>query len=230
MFAVITGASRGVGKALAYKYAEYGYDLVLTCEKNIEILNNIKEDIETKYKKKVIAKKGLLERDDLPDDTYILINNAGKCDYNLLQDISYERYKEIIYANLDCAFLTTKIVSKKLLKNKQGIIINISSMWGILGSSMESIYSMTKGGINAFTKSLAKEFKESNVDVIAFALGAVDTDMNMHLTDEERKEFIKTLDNGKMWIADEVAEKIYNIVSNRKYNTGDIIEVNNGLM
>lgn len=230
MFAVITGASRGIGRALAYKYAEHGYDLVLTCEKNVEALNNIKEYINTKYKKNVIAKKGLIEKDDLPDDIYILINNAGKCDYNLLRDVSYERYKEIVYANLDYTFLTTKIVSEKLFKNKQGIIINISSMWGILGSSMESVYSMTKGGINAFTKSLAKEFKDSNVDVVGFALGAVDTDMNKHLPDEERKDFIKTLDKGKMWTTDEIAEKIYNIITNKKYSTGDIIELNNGLM
>ena len=71
-----------------------------------------------------------------------------------------------------------------MLKEKQGVIINISSMWGILGASMESIYSMTKGAINALTKSLAKEFKDSNVDVLAFALGAVDTEMNNHLNDD----------------------------------------------
>lgn len=102
-------------------------------------------------------------------------------------------------------------------------------MWGILGSAMESVYSMTKGGINAFTKSLAKELKESNVDVIATALGAVDTEMNSHLDDKERDEFLKTLDDGKMFTVEEVADKIYDIVSGKKYITGDIIEMNNGL-
>ena len=101
MFAIITGASGGIGRALAYKYAEHGYDLVLTCEKNVEALNNIKEDINTKYKKKVIAKKGLLENVDVPDDIYILINNAGKCDYNLLQDVSYERYKTPLLRSME---------------------------------------------------------------------------------------------------------------------------------
>lgn len=230
MFAVITGASRGIGRALAYKFAEHGYDLILTCEKSLELLDSIKSDIQKKNNRKVIIKKGLIEESDLPDDIYILINNAGKCDYHLLQDTTYEKYKELIYSNLDYTFLTTKVVSEKLIKNKQGIIVNISSMWGILGSSMESIYSMTKGGINAFTKSLAKEFKESNVDVIAFALGAVDTEMNNHLTDEERKDFIKTLDDEKMWTADEVALKIYDIVVAKEYNSGDIIEFNNGLI
>lgn len=229
MFAIITGASRGIGKSLAYKFAEHKYDLILTCEKNIDLLNEIKFDIEKKYNRKVITVKGELGESYLPNDIYILINNAGKCDYNLIQDISYEKYKEIIYSNLDYTFLTTKLASNQMIKKKQGIIVNISSMWGILGSAMESIYSMTKGGINAFTKSLAKEFKESNVDVIAFALGAVDTEMNSHLSDEERKDFLKSLDNGRMLAADEVADKIYDIVSGKKYRTGDIIEINNGL-
>lgn len=230
MFAVITGASRGIGKALAYKFASGGYDLILTCEKNIKILDDIKIDIENMFNRKVIIKKGLLEEKDLLNDIYILINNAGKCDYSLFQDISYDKYKEIVYANLDYTFLTTKIVSQKMLKAKQGIIINISSMWGILGSSMESIYSMTKGAINALTKSLAKEFKDSDVDVIAFALGAVDTEMNSHLTEDEKKDFLNHLENGKMWSSDEIAKKIFDMVINKNYTTGDIIELNNGLV
>lgn len=230
MFAVITGASRGIGKALAYKFASGGYDLILTCEKNIKILDDIKIDIENMFNRKVIIKKGLLEEKDLLNDIYILINNAGKCDYSLFQDISYDKYKEIVYANLDYTFLTTKIVSQKMLKAKQGIIINISYMWGILGSSMESIYSMTKGAINALTKSLAKEFKDSDVDVIAFALGAVDTEMNSHLTEDEKKDFLNHLENGKMWSSDEIAKKIFDMVINKNYTTGDIIELNNGLV
>lgn len=229
MYAVITGASRGIGRALAYKFGENGYNLILTCEKNIELLRSVKNDIEKKYKKTVIIKEGLLDECDLKDDIYCLINNAGKCDYNLFQDITYNRYKEIVYANLDYNFLTTKLVLKKMLCNKQGVIINISSMWGIVGSSMETIYSMTKGGINALTKSLAKEFLTSGIDVIAFALGAVDTDMNSNLVGEERENFIKTLDNNRMWQTSEVADKIFNIFLNRNYKSGDIIEVNNGL-
>lgn len=229
MYVVITGASRGIGKALAYKYAINHYDLILTCEKNIDYLENIKYDIEKRYQRKVIIKKGLLDKNDLIDDIYILINNAGKCDYNLIQDVTYERYKEITYANLDYTFLTTKLVLTKMLKNKQGIIINISSIWGIKGASMESIYSMTKGAINAFTKSIAKELSNSNIDAIAFALGAVDTDMNNHLKNEEKMDFQASLDGGRMFETSEIADKIFDIIVNKRYNSGDIIEVNNGL-
>lgn len=229
MFVVVTGASRGIGKALAYKFGENGYNLILTCENNIEALSEIKCDIENNYKRKVIIKKGLLEENDIKNDTYCLINNAGKCDYNRFQDVSYEKYKEITYANLDYTFLTTQLVGKKLIHNKQGVIINISSIWGIKGSSLEAVYSMTKGGINAFTKALAKELIDSNVDVIAFALGAVDTDMNRHLVGKEKDEFIEMLTEKKMWTTTEIADKIYNIVLNKQYKTGDIIEINNGL-
>ena len=229
MYIVVTGASRGIGKSLSYKFAEHNYDLVLTCENNIDLLNEIKTDIEKKYNRKVITIKGEIKVSNLPDDIYILINNAGKCDYNLIQDISYERYKEITHANLDYTFLTTKLISKQMIKYKRGIIVNISSMWGVLGASMETVYSMTKGGVNAFTKALAKELKESNVDVIAFALGAVDTDMNQHLSEKERMDFLKTLDGGRMFTADEIADKIYEVVSSKKYKSGDIIELNNGL-
>ena len=202
--------------------------ILATFASNIYRLKHIIETSK-KYGRKVIAIKGEIKKSELTDDIYILINNAGKCDYNLIQDVSYEKYKEIVHSNLDYTFITTKLVSKQMIKNKQGVIVNISSMWGILGSSMESIYSMTKGGINAFTKSLAKELKDSNVDVIAFALGAVDTDMNRHLSDDEMKDFLKTLDGGRMWSCDEIAEKIHNIVTSKMYNTGDIIELNNGL-
>lgn len=229
MYVVITGASRGIGKALAYKYAINRYDLILTCEKNIDCLQNIKCDIEKRYQRKVIIKKGLIDESDLVDDIYILINNAGKCDYNLIQDVTYEKYKEITYANLDYTFLTTKLVLTKMLKNKQGIIINISSIWGIKGASMESIYSMTKGAINAFTKSIAKELCASNIDVIAFALGAVDTDMNNHLKNEEKMDFVASLDGGRMFETSEIADKVFDIILNKRYNSGDIIEVNNGL-
>ena len=227
MYVVITGASRGIGKALAYKFAEHRYDLLLTCENNISLLNETKLDIETKFNQKVITIKGEPNQMELPDDIYILINNAGKCDYSLIQDISYEKYKDIVYSNLDYAFLVTKLVSSIMIKRKQGIIINISSIWGIVGASMETVYSMTKGGINAFTKALAKELLYSNVDVIAFALGAVNTDMNRQNFDNS--DFLNTLDENRMFEPSEIADAIYKIVEQKEYKTGDIIEINNGL-
>lgn len=232
MYVVITGASRGIGKALAYEFASKGYNLFLTCEEKVDLLKEVEKDITEKYGKKVKIKKGLIDKYDLNDinDIYILINNAGKCDYNLISNVTYEKYKEITYANLDYAFLTSKLVVQNMLRNKQGIIVNISSMWGILGSSCEVVYSMTKAGLIGFTKALAKELKDSSIDVIAFALGAVNTDMCKGMTDDATlKKFIKTLDNGRMYEPSEIVTKIYDYICKKNYVTGDVIELNNGL-
>lgn len=232
MYVVITGASRGIGKALAYKFAEHKYNLILTCEKNIKELEIIKQEIESKYNINVIIKMGLIEETDIKDidDIYILINNAGKCDYNMLIDVSYEKYKQITYSNLDYLFLTTKLLLKKMLKNKNGIILNVSSIWGLVGSSMEVIYSMTKGGVNAFTKALSKELFYSNIDVIGVALGMVDTDMNKHFSNDEMTDIKNNLVDKRMFEIDEIADKIYNLLLNREFKTGEIIEINNGLV
>lgn len=237
MYVVITGASRGIGLALSKYYYNKNYKLILTCEKNIDLLKeNYKEAVDIDSddisgNEKVIIKKGLLTEKNLKsiNDIYILINNAGKALYGQFQDIDTEEYNEIIKTNLNYTIFTTKLIAPKMIKNKQGIIINISSMWGILGASMESIYSMTKGGINAFTKSLAKEFEDSNIDVIAFALGAVDTDMNNKLSKYDKDIMINNLSDKRMYKPYEIAEIIYEKVSRKEYNTGDIIEINNGL-
>lgn len=232
MYVVITGASRGIGRALAYTYASHKYNLILTCEKNFALLEQIKKELIDLYNIKVIIKSGLIVEDDIKninDDIYILINNAGKCQYDLCQDITYEKYKEIIYANLDYTFLTTKLIINKMKKNHFGVIINISSMWGIYGASNESIYAMTKGGINAFTKSLAKELEPIGVDVVAYAIGAVDTEMNNHLSFEEKKDFESTLTNKRMFTPNEIANTIYDETLKHAYKSGDIIELNNGL-
>lgn len=246
MFVVITGASRGIGKALSYKFAEKGYDLILTCEKNISLLNDIKNDIIKKYNRIVFVKQGLLNDEDfsifnddlkkqfssnknLHNDLYILINNAGKCDYNLFQDISKEKYNEIIYSNIDYTFFITQLLLKYFIKNKQGLIINISSVWGLYGASFEVLYSMTKGAIISFTKSLAKELSNSEIDVICFALGVVDTDMIKKFSTKDIDELKEKLIDKKIFTPSFIAEKIYEYILYKKYETGDIIEINNGL-
>lgn len=228
MYAVITGASRGIGKALAYEYAKGGYDLVLTCEKNINLLEEIKNNIIEKYSRDVIIKKGLLKDSDLPSEIYVLINCAGKCHYGIIDKVDENIFDDLVNANLKYSFFTIKELSSKFLKRREGIIINISSMWGILGASCEVLYSMTKGGLNTLTKALAKEYDGTGIDVIGIALGAVETDMLKGLTKKEVELLEKTLDNG-FFTPKEVAKNIFDIVKYKKYKSGDIIEMNNGL-
>lgn len=231
MYAIITGASRGIGRELAKIYASHKYDLLLTCKNNIDKLNQLKNELVNEYNIKIHTTQGNLDNEFLNDinDIYILINNAGIADYRMLIDTDIDKYYELIDNNITTNFINTKIVLPKMIKQKQGIIVNISSVWGLYGSSMETVYSLTKGAINSFTKAVAKEYRESNIDCIAFALGMVDTDMNKQIGDTEIKTVIETLDNKKMFTTKEVAEYIYNVVLNKKYNTGDIIEYNNSL-
>lgn len=232
MYCIITGASRGIGRELAYIFAKHKYNLILTCKNNIDILNEIKKDIEKLYDVIVYTKKGSIDENDIKlinDDIYILINNQSEAEYGLLQDITKNRYDELIDSNITNAIWTTKYVLPNFIKNKMGIIVNISSVWGIYGSSNEVIYSTTKAAIIGFTKSLYKELSDSSIDVICFALGIVDTDMIKNLDSSEIEQIKKTLSDNKIMTKKFVANEIVDIVLNKKYKNGDIIEINNGL-
>ena len=229
MFCIITGASRGIGRELAILFAKSKYNLILTCKTNIDMLNLLKDELEKDYNVIVKTKQGHLTENDLSniDDLAIVINNASIADYNLLQDVSIDRYNEIIDSNLTDTFLTSKYSIPLFLKHKQGLIVNISSIWGELGASTEVLYSMTKGGIISFTKALSKELEPSGIDCICFKLGFVDTDMNSHLTEEEKNEFIKDIKDKNLIDKKVVAKKMFDIITNRKYNTGDILDFTN---
>lgn len=236
MYVVITGASRGIGKALAYVYASHKYNLILTCEKNIDALYKIRDDIKDKYDVDVLIIQGnvydtptcpLVEK--AKNDVYIVINNQAKSMYGLLQDVDEKTYKDMIDSNITNQVFTTKYFLPSMIHRKGGVVVNISSIWGQIGAASEVIYSMTKGAIDSFTKSLSKELIDSNVDVIAFSLGMVDTDMNKHLSSDELKDIVEKLDDKKMYSPDDIAIKIYDVVSKKKYKTGDIIEIDNGL-
>ena len=229
MYCVITGASRGIGRELAILFAKSKYDLLLTCKTNIDILNDLKSQLEKEYNTKVKIKKGHLDENDFNDidDLAIVINNASIADYNLLQDVNIDRYNEIIDSNLTDTFLTCKYSIPLFLKNKNGLIVNISSIWGEEGASTEVLYSMTKGGIISFTKALSKELSLSNIDCICFKLGFVDTDMNKYLSEEEKQEFIKDMKDRSLIDKRVVAEKMVSAIMNKKYTTGEIIDIEN---
>lgn len=231
MYCIITGASRGIGRELAKLFAKKKYNLILTCKTNINMLNELKKELEKEYNIKVKIKQGHLDNNDFLDidDLGLIINNASIADYNLVQNVSLERFNDIIDSNLTDAFLTTKYSIPIFLKNKNGIIVNISSTWGEIGASTESLYSMTKGGIIAFTKALSKELELSNIDCICFKLGFVDTDMNCHLSNDEKEEIISNLDDKKLTDKNYVAKLIFDTIVNMRYNTGDIIDLSNGL-
>jgi 3-oxoacyl-[acyl-carrier protein] reductase len=157
----------------------------------------------------------------------ILINNAGIDIYNLFTDITDEEWNSIIANNLNSVFYMTQEVIKDMINNKQGCIINISSIWGITGASCEVAYSVSKAGIDGLTKALAKEVAPSGIRVNSVAPGAIMTDMNKDLTNEEIEEVNNQIPLGKFGQPQDIAKCVAWLVED-EYTTGQIISPNGG--
>ena len=237
--AIITGASRGIGKAIAVALAAEGYHLALFCHKNKEMLEALAGELESKYHVQVFTYCG-----DIADSQFtmgacedalsklgqvdVLVNNAGKASIGLLTDMSVDEWNNMIGTNLSPLFYTAKVVVPNMVKNKSGNIINISSMWGTVGASCEVAYSATKGGVNSFTKALAKELAPNGIAVNAIACGVVDTDMNGMLSPEEKAELADEIPTGRFCTPEEIADVVLNIIKAPSYMTGQIIGVDGG--
>ncbi len=235
---IITGASRGIGQAIALRYAREGYHVSICCRHNLPQLQQVQAQIES-YGVRCLAYCGdmgsfeqaatfismAVEQFGIPD---VLVNNAGISYIGLLQDMSTEEWNHIIQTNLSSVFHCSKLVISQMLHEKKGKIINISSVWGNVGASMEVAYSTTKGGINAFTKALAKELAPSGIQVNAVACGIIDTDMNAFLSPEDLDAVLEEVPTGRLGRPDEVADLVYDLTQNKEYLTGQIITIDGG--
>ncbi len=235
--AMVTGASRGIGEAVARRFAAAGFDLVLTCINNIEKMEALALELSTNHQVSVKCFKGDMGDEetvsgifDAIDSVDILINNAGISYVGLLQDMNAADWHHVIATNLDSVFYTSRCAVKRMLYHHEGRIINISSMWGCVGASTEVAYSASKGGVNAFTKALAKELSPSNIQVNAIACGVIDTDMNSHLTRQEREDLTSQIPAGRYGTPDEVAELAYMLATAPTYLTGQIVTMDGGLI
>ena len=235
---MITGASRGIGRAAALRLSEEGGCLFLSCAKNTAMLQETavlceKNGAETctftgdlaDPSECVRMVRACEERFGIPD---ILINNAGVSRVSLFQDSSPEDLRKILDANLCSMADLTRETVKGMLKKHSGRIINVSSVFGGTGASMEVEYSLTKGAVNAFTRSLAKELAPSGIAVNAIAPGAIDTDMNRNLSPEERAALEEEIPMGRFGTAGECAELIAFLTRAPLYLTGEIIGINGG--
>ncbi len=235
--AVITGASRGIGEAIARRLAAAGYDLVLTCINNIERMEKIGAELTASHKVSVRCFKADMGDEesvervfDCTDRVDVLVNNAGISYVGLLQDMTYEDWREVMSTNLDSVFLTSRAAVRKMLGAHEGRIINISSMWGSTGASMEAAYSASKGGVDAFTKALAKELAPSNIQVNAIACGVIDTDMNSHLCKEDKDALTEQIPAGRYGEPAEVAELVMSLVTAPAYLTGQVVVMDGGMI
>ena len=158
----------------------------------------------------------------------VLVNNAGISYIGLLTDMTYEEWQQVLRTNLDSCFLTCRNALPGMIHRKKGKIINISSVWGNVGASMEVAYSASKGGVNSFTKALAKELGPSNIQVNAIACGVIDTDMNKCFSEEERQELIAEIPADRMGKTQEVAQLVVQLCTGNEYLTGQIITLDGG--
>ena len=238
---LVTGASRGIGKAIAVKFAKKGYNVVINCLHSEERLLQTKKELES-YQISCLAymgDMGDMEQCRILFDQIrkqfgtldVLVNNAGISYIGLLQDMSTESWDRIIRTNLTSVFNCCKLAVPGMVEKKQGKIINISSVWGVSGASCEVAYSATKGGINAFTKALAKELGPSHITVNCVAPGVIDTEMNGGLDSEALAALAEETPLGRIGTAEEVAESVWFLAGGgAPFLTGQVIQPNGGIV
>lgn len=235
---LVTGSTRGIGKAIAIKFAENGYNVVINCSNNEELLQRTKDEIAA-YHTSCLAFMGDMGKYEAVREMFdrigtafgtldVLINNAGISYVGLLSDMIPADWDRVISVNLTSVFNCCRLAVPGMVKRKSGKIINISSVWGYAGASCEVAYSASKGGMNAFTKALAKELAPSNIQVNAVACGAIDTGMNSFLDEVELTKLIHEIPADRLGKPREAAELVYTLACSNAYLTGQIIGLDGG--
>lgn len=233
--ALITGASRGIGAAIATLLAANGYHLVLTCDKSMPALIQLSEQLMKEYAVSCLPLQADMSKEEDVLDMFqhikhldVVVNNAGISHVGLLSDMTAEEWHRIIGVNLDSCFYTSRAAIPLMLQKHAGHIINISSVWGKAGASMEVAYSASKGGMNAFTKALAKELAPSGIRVNAIACGVIDTQMNACFTEEDMTALRNEIPADRLGSPMEVAQLVLQLITGPAYLTGQIITIDGG--
>ena len=238
---LVTGASRGIGKEVAMLYAENGYDVIINYVSDKTDVEGIKKEFEAKNVKCLLVKADVSKEEKVANlvnkaieefgKIDVLVNNAGITKDNLLMRMSEEEFDKVIEINLKGTFLVTKAVTKYMMKKRQGSIINLASVVGVVGNAGQSNYSASKAGIIGFTKSVAKELASRNIRANAVAPGFIETDMTSVLKDEVKENIYNQIPLKRMGNAREVAELIYFLGSEKSsYITGQVINVDGGMV
>lgn len=241
MIALVTGASRGIGRATAIALADSGWDVIIHCKENLEMASALAEEIRGKGRKAWIFVKDFSSKKDvhafcdgvkdhvgIPD---LIVNNAGICLPSQIQDINDDDWDRIMEANLNAVFAICHDFAADFVSRKSGSIINIASIWGRTGSSMESSYCASKGAIVMFSKALAQELGPSGIRVNCVSPGCIDTDMNAGYSDEELQLLKDNTPLCRLGKPEEVANAIVFLASeNASFITGVDLLVDGGFL
>ena len=230
--ALITGATGGIGREMAIQFAMSGYDLFLCCHKEEEQLKKDAKFLTETYHVDCGIFAGDLSDPDMCKSLFeqvdaldVLINNAAISYVGLLSELSPAQWEKIVGVNLSAPLYCSQLAIPMFLSKKEGCIINISSVWGEVGASMEVAYSATKGGLNAFTRALAKELAPSGIRVNAISCGLIDTKMNAHLSPEEMQDVIDDIPANRAGEPADVAKLALQLAESGTYLTGQVIRL-----
>ena len=224
---LVTGGVRGIGLAVAQAYLKKGCRVCVTYskdEKNASLASL--QGLEV-YRADVANEQDVVALFEKIGKVDVLVNNAGISLLKQIQDVSYAEYKRVFDVNVGGAFLCAREASKGMIENKRGLIVNISSVWGEVGGSCESVYSASKAALLGFTKALSKELGYSGIRVNAVSPGVIDTQMNAHFTKEEMDAIKEEIPMGRIGVCEDVVKAVLFLDEN-EYVTGVDIPVNGG--
>ncbi len=224
---LITGGVRGIGKDIALAFVQKGYRVCALYSRDEENAEKIRAlGVET-YRADVSKEKDVVEVFEKIGKVDVLINNAGISLIKQIQDVTYEEFQRVMSVNVGGAFLCSREVAKGMIARRQGLIINISSVWGEVGGSCESVYSASKAALLGLTKALAKELGWSGIRVNSISPGVIDTPMNGHFSEEEMQVIKEEIPMGRIGLGEDIAKAVVYLEEN-DYVTGIDLPVNGG--
>lgn len=239
--AIVTGGARGIGRAIALKLAEAGANIVINYTSSSKAAEETVEEVQKLGVSALAVKADVSKNDEIENlvkqvlnqfgSIDILVNNAGIARDNLLIRMSEQDFQDVIDINLKGAFICTKHVSKVMIKQRAGKIINIASVVGVMGNAGQSNYAASKAGLIGFTKSVAKELAKRGINVNAVAPGYIETDMTASLPEKVREDFMINIPLSRPGKAQDVANAVLFLSSEySEYITGQVINIDGGMV
>ena len=239
-YVLVTGSSRGIGRACALAFAGAGFHVFINCRESLGQLREVNKEILSSGGSCTMLPGDVSDPDrvramfrqiaSVCGGLDVLVNNAGRAYFGLLSDMTDDDWRQVIDTDLSSAFYCCREAIPYMVSRKQGRIINISSMWGTAGASCEAAYSAAKSGLHGLTRALAKELAPSNIQVNALACGVIDTEMNSRLDAGERAALEEEIPAGRYGTAEEAARMVLLLADAPAYLTGQIIGLDGGMI